>query len=149
MHISFCCANTKAQPWIDGLQAALPSANGVESWSPGAAPADYAVVWAPPQQFFDEQTRLKAIFNIGAVLMTIDALSVFFWVAAMFTFWLAVENPERFRGSWCWPFTGLLIGLGFLCKYTNAFEVFSVLIVLLKTMLQRVIFLTASGSPAR
>src|SRR6266850_998128 len=53
------------------------------------------------------------IFNIGAVLMTIDALSVFFWMAAMFTFWLAVENPERFRGSWYWPVTGLLIGLGF------------------------------------
>jgi hypothetical protein len=70
------------------------------------------------------------IFNIGAVLMTIDALSIFFWIAAMFTFWLAVENPERFRGSWYWPFTGLLIGLGFLSKYTNALEVLSVLIVL-------------------
>jgi 4-amino-4-deoxy-L-arabinose transferase-like glycosyltransferase len=67
------------------------------------------------------------IFNIGAVLMTIDALSVFFWIAAMFTFWLAVETPER---SWYWALTGLLIGLGFLCKYTNAFEVLSVLIVL-------------------
>jgi len=67
------------------------------------------------------------IFNIGAVLMTIDALSVFFWIAAMFTFWLAVEMPER---SWYWALTGLLIGLGFLCKYTNAFEVLSVLIVL-------------------
>ena len=67
------------------------------------------------------------IFNIGAVLMTIDPLSVFFWIAAMFTFWLAVEMPER---SWYWALTGLLIGLGFLCKYTNAFEVLSVLIVL-------------------
>ena len=36
------------------------------------------------------------IFNIGAVLMTIDALSVFFWIAAMFTFWLAVEKSPRF-----------------------------------------------------
>src|ERR671934_2821803 len=52
------------------------------------------------------------IFNIGAVVMTIDALSIFFWIAAMFTFWLAVENPERFRGSWRWTLTGLLIGLG-------------------------------------
>src|SRR5256714_10785318 len=54
------------------------------------------------------------IFNIAAVLMTIDALSIFFWMAAMFTFWFAVENPERFRGFWYWPVTGLLIGLGFL-----------------------------------
>ncbi len=68
------------------------------------------------------------IFNIGAVLMTIDALSVFFWIAAMFTFWLAVERSPRF--SWFWPLTGLLIGLGFLSRYTNAFEIVSVLIVL-------------------
>src|SRR5437867_2710309 len=70
------------------------------------------------------------IFNIGAFLMTIDALSIFFWMAAMFTFWMAVENPERFRGSWHWPLTGLLIGFGFLSKYTNGFELLSVLIVL-------------------
>src|SRR5207249_10809207 len=68
------------------------------------------------------------IFNIGAVLMTIDALSIFFWMAAMFTFWLAVEKSPSF--SWYWPVTGLLIGLGFLCKYTNAFELISVLAVL-------------------
>src|ERR1700751_4861833 len=48
--------------------------------------------------------NVTPIFNIGAFLMTIDALSVFFWLAAMFAFWRAVENPERFRGSWYWPF---------------------------------------------
>jgi len=68
------------------------------------------------------------IFNIGAVLMTIDALSIFFWVAAMFTFWLAVEKSPRL--SCYWPLTGLLIGLGYLCKYTNALELISVLLVL-------------------
>src|SRR5256885_7100794 len=68
------------------------------------------------------------IFNIGAVLMTIDAPSIFFWMAAMFTFWIAVEKSPSF--SWYWPVTGLLIGLGFLCKYTNAFELISVLLVL-------------------
>ncbi|PYK44044.1 MAG: hypothetical protein DME53_10050 [Verrucomicrobia bacterium] len=70
------------------------------------------------------------IFNIGAVLMTIDALSIFFWVTAMFMFWLALESVERCQGWWYWPITGLLIGLGFLCKYTNAFEVVSVLVAL-------------------
>src|SRR5215471_10452739 len=68
------------------------------------------------------------IFNIGAVLMTIDALSIFFWMAAMFTFWLAVEKTPSF--SLYWPVTGLLIGLGFLCKYTNVFELISALVVL-------------------
>jgi 4-amino-4-deoxy-L-arabinose transferase-like glycosyltransferase len=72
--------------------------------------------------------NVTPIFNIGARLMTIDALSVFFWLAAMFTFWLAVEKSPRF--SWYWPFTGLLIGLGFLSKYTNAFELVSIVLVL-------------------
>src|SRR6516165_1523951 len=46
------------------------------------------------------------IFNIGAVLMTIDALSVFFWIAAMFTFWLAVESPGHSLALWYCPLTG-------------------------------------------
>jgi hypothetical protein len=68
------------------------------------------------------------IFNIGAFLMTIDPLSIFFWTAAMFAFWLALERSPQF--SWYWPATGLLVGLGFLCKYTNALELISVLFVL-------------------
>ena len=70
MRISFCCTDTKAQPWLDGLRTALPGAD-IEVWAPGAAPADYAVVWTPPQQFVDEQPRLKGLFNIGA---GVDAL---------------------------------------------------------------------------
>lgn len=70
MRISFCCTNTKAEPWLNGLRAALPDAS-VTLWEPGAEAADHAVVWAPPQQFFDEQKALKGIFNIGA---GVDAL---------------------------------------------------------------------------
>jgi glyoxylate/hydroxypyruvate reductase A len=70
MRITFCCSDTRPQPWLDGFRAALPEAV-IEVWSPGSIPADYAVVWAPPQKFFDEQTRLKAVFNIGA---GVDAL---------------------------------------------------------------------------
>ena len=70
MRISFCCLDTKAQPWLEGLRAAFPGAE-VAVWTEGALPADYAVVWAPPQQFIDEQTELKGIFNIGA---GVDAL---------------------------------------------------------------------------
>src|SRR6266704_3405630 len=72
--------------------------------------------------------NVTPIFNIGAFVMTIDSLSVFFLLAAMFTCWLAVEKSPRF--SWHWPLTGLLIGLGFLSKYTNAFELISILLVL-------------------
>ena len=70
MKITFCCTGTKPEPWLAGLCSALPGAE-VEVWQPGAPQADHAVVWAPPQQFFDEQTRLKGIFNIGA---GVDAL---------------------------------------------------------------------------
>jgi glyoxylate/hydroxypyruvate reductase A len=65
MHITFCCPDTRPEPWLEGLRAALPGAS-VENWQPGAAPADYAVVWAPPQAFLDGQPALKAIFNTGA-----------------------------------------------------------------------------------
>ena len=58
MIITVCCANTKVQPWLEGLRAALPDAS-VSEWTPGAALADYAVVWAPPQQFIDEQHQLS------------------------------------------------------------------------------------------
>ncbi|MBK6569590.1 2-hydroxyacid dehydrogenase [Candidatus Aalborgicola defluviihabitans] len=70
MRISFCCTDTASEPWLQGLRAALPTAK-VLLWEPGAPLADYAVVWAPPQQFFDEQPQLKAVFNIGA---GVDAL---------------------------------------------------------------------------
>src|SRR5690606_11359334 len=70
MKITFCCRGTAPEPWLQGLGAALPQAE-IAVWEPGAAPADYAVVWAPPQQFIDEQPGLKALFNIGA---GVDAL---------------------------------------------------------------------------
>ena len=70
MNISFCCTATAPEPWLQGLQAALPGA-ALSVWQPGAPAADYAVVWAPPQQFLDEQRALKALFNIGA---GVDAL---------------------------------------------------------------------------
>ena len=65
MKITFCCTDTKAEPWLQGLCTALPGAD-ISVWQPGAPQADYAVVWAPPQQFMDEQAGLKALFNIGA-----------------------------------------------------------------------------------
>jgi glyoxylate/hydroxypyruvate reductase A len=70
MKLLLCCAGTKPEPWIAGLRAALPAAD-VAVWEPGAPAADYAVVWAPPQAFLDEQPGLRAVFNIGA---GVDAL---------------------------------------------------------------------------
>jgi glyoxylate/hydroxypyruvate reductase A len=70
MRIAVCLTHTKAAPWIDELRQALPEAD-IQEWEPGQAPADYAVVWAPPQAFIDAQPALKAIFNVGA---GVDAL---------------------------------------------------------------------------
>lgn len=69
MRISFC-AQTDPAPWLAALQQHLPQAL-VDVWHPGSARADFAIVWAAPQQFFDEQTALQAVFNMGA---GVDAL---------------------------------------------------------------------------
>ena len=66
LRITYCSADMDAASWIPGLKAAIPGAE-VGLWEPGAPPADYAVVWKPPQQLLDEQgPHLKAIFNTGA-----------------------------------------------------------------------------------
>ncbi|HYF19692.1 MAG TPA: glyoxylate/hydroxypyruvate reductase A [Ramlibacter sp.] len=70
MRILYHANITKPEPWLAGFRAALPGAD-IAVWEPGAPPADYAVVWAPPQQLIDEQPGLKAIFNTGA---GVDAL---------------------------------------------------------------------------
>jgi len=70
MNITICFDKLDPTPWVQGVQAALPQAH-VSVWSPGAPQADMAIVWAPPQQFIDEQPGLQALFNIGA---GVDAL---------------------------------------------------------------------------
>lgn len=70
MRILFYQDIGKPGPWIEAMQMAFPG-DEIVPWTPGAPPADYAVVWAPPQQLLDEQPQLKAIFNIGA---GVDAL---------------------------------------------------------------------------
>jgi hypothetical protein len=74
--------------------------------------------------------NLVPIFNAGSLLMTIDPLSLFFWAAALLTFWRALE--DRGGMGW-WAGTGLLIGAGWLCKWTNAMEWVTVLLVLLSS----------------
>lgn len=70
MRIVFHDLTVEPEPWLAALRAAFPG-TVVEPWQAGAPPADYALVWAPPQQLLDEQTRLKALFNVAA---GVDAL---------------------------------------------------------------------------
>lgn len=70
MRIVYFSADQDGDKWLPGLRAALPGAQ-IALWQAGAAQADYAIVWKPPQQLLDEQQHLKALFNTGA---GVDAL---------------------------------------------------------------------------
>ncbi len=59
------------------------------------------------------------LFVVGSLLMTIDPLSLFFWLAAALAFWHAKQSVRL--GPWV--ATGALIGLGMLGKYTNAAQI--------------------------
>jgi hypothetical protein len=72
--------------------------------------------------------NLIPIFQAGALVMTIDPLSIFFWMAAMSAFWRALEKGPAF--SFWWLLTGALIGCGFLAKYTNAMQLLSIVLFL-------------------
>ena len=55
-----------AQKWRQAIAAELPEAQ-VEIWHAASSrPADYAIGWAPPADFFVDQPRLRAFFSTGA-----------------------------------------------------------------------------------
>jgi membrane-associated phospholipid phosphatase len=62
------------------------------------------------------------LMALGSVLMTVDPLSVLFWTAAMILGWKAAQ-PAGKTADWFW--TGLLMGLGFLSKPTELFQLLS------------------------
>ena len=113
-----------------------PTEFGVRFWSPILAGCSSLLLFYFGKRLFNENVGLWTviafnvlpIFNIGAFVITTDALSIFFWMAAMFYFWLATEKSPRF--TFWWPLTGLLIGLGFLSRWINALEIVCVLLVL-------------------
>ncbi len=59
------------------------------------------------------------LLALGSVVMTVDPLSVLFWTAAMMAGWRAAAAEGTTR-QWLWA--GLWMGLGFLSKYTNLFQ---------------------------
>jgi hypothetical protein len=109
---------------------------GIRFWSPILGAGTSLLIYYFARRLFNATAGFWAVltinaiplFSVGNLVMTIDPLSVFFWMAAMFTFWLALERSPNF--SLFWPVTGLLVGLGFLCKFTNAFELVSIILVL-------------------
>ncbi|MEM7145534.1 MAG: glycosyltransferase family 39 protein [Verrucomicrobiota bacterium] len=109
---------------------------GIRILSPLLGLATSLVFYRLGRALFSEQTaawavlllNLTPIFNAGSIVMTIDPISIFFWTTATLTLWRALHraNPLNLY----WPLTGLLIGLGFLAKYTNAFQLLSIILLL-------------------
>ena len=60
------------------------------------------------------------LLGIGTILMTIDPPLVLCWTWAMIAGWRAVQPDGATRH---WLVVGLAMGLGFLCKYTAAFQI--------------------------
>ena len=123
---------------------------GVRFLAPMLALGTSLLVFWLARRLYDERTAIWTVvllnvtplFNAGGLLMTIDPLSIFFWTAAMYAFWMALEHttardePDGLGSGWSfwWPVTGALIGLGFLCKWTNAIQLVSILALLLSSI---------------
>ncbi len=110
---------------------------GVRALSPLLALGSSVLVWRLARSAFDARVaawtvlllNLTPIFNAGALVMTIDPLSIFFWLAAMLCLWRALHRSAKVGAHW--PLAGLMLGLGFLCKYTNALQILSLFLLLI------------------
>jgi 4-amino-4-deoxy-L-arabinose transferase-like glycosyltransferase/membrane-associated phospholipid phosphatase len=60
------------------------------------------------------------LLAVGTVLMTIDPPLVLCWMWALVAGWRAVQPDGRTRD---WLVVGLATGIGFLCKYTAAYQI--------------------------
>jgi 4-amino-4-deoxy-L-arabinose transferase-like glycosyltransferase len=116
---------------------------GVRFFAPLLGLGTTLLIYWLAKRLYDARTAFWAavmvsvtpIFNAGALLMTIDAPSIFFWAAALCTLWLALEKSPAFSG-W-WALSGLFIGIGFLFKMTNAVLLVCVVLLLAFTSRRR------------
>jgi 4-amino-4-deoxy-L-arabinose transferase-like glycosyltransferase len=124
--------------WLSGLFFG-PTELGVRFFSPVLAFGTSWMMYLLGRRLYGETAavwtvltiNMVPIFNAGSLLMTIDPLSIFFWAAALYTFWRAQEAEGGGGGVAWWAGTGLLIGAGWLCKWTNAMELLSMFLFLL------------------
>jgi 4-amino-4-deoxy-L-arabinose transferase-like glycosyltransferase len=122
---------------LAGTSVLGPTELGVRLLSPVIAVATSILVYLLASKLSRERVAFWAViglnflplFNLQSILITVDSLSVFFWVAAVYTFALAIERSPRF--SIFWPLTGIIVGLGFLCRYENALALLSIVIFIL------------------
>lgn len=87
------------------------------------------------RRLYDDRTALWSlvvaciipIFGVGALIMTIDTPSVFCWAWAANVFWTALESGKTRH----WFGLGLIIGAGFLAKFTNGVQLGCIALFLL------------------
>lgn len=67
MKVLFVAGDPKPERWTVPIKELLPEAE-VHVWDANgpAVDADYAIVWQPPAELFKRETKLKAVFNLGA-----------------------------------------------------------------------------------
>jgi len=110
---------------------------GIRFFSPLLALGSSLILFRLARGVFDKQVaawsvfllNITPIFNAGSMLMTIDPISIFFWLAAMLMVWHALHRASKW--TFYWPLAGLMIGLGFLAKYTNAMLLLSIVLLLI------------------
>ncbi len=71
--------------------------------------------------------QITPLFSTYGILMTIDSPFVFFWCLALWLFWKTIATKKPFY----WYVTGIVVGVGFLTKYTMLLFYFCVLIFLI------------------
>jgi 4-amino-4-deoxy-L-arabinose transferase-like glycosyltransferase len=111
----------KAGTWLFG-----ENAFGVRFFSPLLGLGTSLLIFRLGRSLFDSHTgawsvvliNVTPIFNAGSIVMTIDPPSIFFWTASLFALWVALHRASPWSGWWL--LAGLLAGVGFLFKYTNA-----------------------------
>jgi len=110
---------------------------GIRFWSPLLALGTALCVFGFARKLYGETVGIWTVLTMacipivqaGSLVMTIDPLSIFFWSAALWTLWSALAAQGRF--TWWWPLSGVLMGCGFLAKYTNVVQLVSLVILLL------------------
>lgn len=93
------------------------------------------------RRLFDESVALAVVLisaivplcAVGAIIMTIDSLSVFFWAWSLNLAWTAIQTNRK--GAWA--LLGFAIGCGFLAKFTNILQLVSIFFYLVCTPSKR------------
>jgi len=126
-----------AVAWIIALGTRLfgPTVFGIRFFAVILSSATGILLFCLARRMYDDRIALWSLITacvmpiiaVGSVLMTIDTPSVLSWTAAMWIFWEALQRDKI--SDWFW--LGLVIGAGFLAKFTNGVQLISIGLFLL------------------